>query len=516
MKRALLILFFACLLQMVKAQSTYQIYYGGPKVFTSPLSMTTDGTNYYFLQQIDSKTYLWKQDQAAQTLWIKSFDSLGMDEIDADLIEYKNGSIFISGGATSRDVVFLKADTSGNPEWIRTVDYGDINIVTAHHSTDNGIFQTGYRDFPTGLGFTYDITISRFTPDGNFLWSKAYGDNNYQYSNEASALTAGEGLIVAGFKGIQFQITNELFFTKFDSSGNQLWLKKFNPGTFFEMMTPDFVYNDGDSAYIIGCTARNTNFNYDAYVIRMDTSGTILWTKRFYQIGYHEYIMGMKPDNAGNFDILCRYGLQTGSDTSGYFMLKINRAGNILSSNSLSMTWGFNNFERTDVFTSGSGYMFRTWYYNYANFQNYDCLISTDQNFQIPCSAYNGTYSLSFVNGSMITTNEFLLSAVSITANGSMTTSFTSEQPFAISDLCTLTSLSELKNDVLEIYPNPATDKVNIRLTESSTINIMDISGRQVFSGQYEKGDAMVDVSHLTSGVYVVKCGDAVKRMVIE
>ena len=58
-----------------------------------------------------------------------------------------------------------------------------------------------------------------------------------------------------------------------------------------------------------------------------------------------------------------------------------------------------------------------------------------------------------------------------------------------------------------EVYPNPATDELNIRLGNNVKIKIVDIysiKGERVFSGEFDRSFAKIDISRLVSGVYIV------------
>lgn len=87
------------------------------------------------------------------------------------------------------------------------------------------------------------------------------------------------------------------------------------------------------------------------------------------------------------------------------------------------------------------------------------------------------------------------------------------------------TSVETTKNDVtLNIYPNPTSDFVNIRLNDSFSgtgkVTIFDMSSSIVNSENILNQNARVDVSNLIAGVYLVKVEDSmgqfseVKRIV--
>lgn len=69
-------------------------------------------------------------------------------------------------------------------------------------------------------------------------------------------------------------------------------------------------------------------------------------------------------------------------------------------------------------------------------------------------------------------------------------------------------NVNNLTNNTLKVYPNPATDNINIE-GEFETIEIYSISGKLEMtikqSDNSEKNTMQIDISHLTAGMYIVK-----------
>ncbi len=68
---------------------------------------------------------------------------------------------------------------------------------------------------------------------------------------------------------------------------------------------------------------------------------------------------------------------------------------------------------------------------------------------------------------------------------------------------CSL-SLIETDKTTLEIYPNPTSGNVHIELNGSFTYELVDSRGRMIISGSSESS-ATINISHIESGVYLVK-----------
>jgi hypothetical protein len=79
-----------------------------------------------------------------------------------------------------------------------------------------------------------------------------------------------------------------------------------------------------------------------------------------------------------------------------------------------------------------------------------------------------------------------------------------------------VTSINDIKNSNIKIYPNPTNNIINIEgLTknENNTIQIFDVQGKLVITKTInEKGT--IDLSELNKGVYVIKIGEVAQRIV--
>ncbi|SMC67623.1 T9SS type A sorting domain-containing protein [Moheibacter sediminis] len=73
-------------------------------------------------------------------------------------------------------------------------------------------------------------------------------------------------------------------------------------------------------------------------------------------------------------------------------------------------------------------------------------------------------------------------------------------------------SVSDLnaQSSYFKIYPNPATDFVNVELLESDKANyqLIDIAGRLIKQGKIEAKKSMVSLSGLSKGIYILKLTD--------
>ena len=78
-------------------------------------------------------------------------------------------------------------------------------------------------------------------------------------------------------------------------------------------------------------------------------------------------------------------------------------------------------------------------------------------------------------------------------------------------------SVNEETNSRFQIFPNPANDRIQIRLTEQSfgqPVKIFNQMGQLVHQSTLTAQNTSISIEELSSGVYTVQIGDAVQRIV--
>ncbi|GHT72754.1 alpha-rhamnosidase [Bacteroidia bacterium] len=75
------------------------------------------------------------------------------------------------------------------------------------------------------------------------------------------------------------------------------------------------------------------------------------------------------------------------------------------------------------------------------------------------------------------------------------------------------TGISAVKSEI-NVYPNPFDDYIVLDTTTENQLVICDLSGRTVFSQKTNAGCNRINTSALSQGVYVLKSGDEVKKII--
>jgi hypothetical protein len=66
------------------------------------------------------------------------------------------------------------------------------------------------------------------------------------------------------------------------------------------------------------------------------------------------------------------------------------------------------------------------------------------------------------------------------------------------------TSVEEIREKELTLYPNPATDRVSVDVEDIYNVEIMDVSGRIILEKKKYSG-GYIDISNLSKGFYLIR-----------
>ncbi|UCF04203.1 MAG: hypothetical protein JSV33_09640 [bacterium] len=142
----------------------------------------------------------------------------------------------------------------------------------------------------------YDIFLAKLDANGNHLWSKRFGDADYQYSESVACDGSGNVTATGHFRGtVDFgggPLTSEgdtdIFIVQFDANGNHLWSKRFGgsdrqyglsvacDGLGNVIVTGYFKGTVDFGGGLLTCAGEP-----DIFLVKFDNDGGHLWSKRF-------------------------------------------------------------------------------------------------------------------------------------------------------------------------------------------------------------------------------------------
>ncbi len=123
----------------------------------------------------------------------------------------------------------------------------------------------------------------KYDPDGNQLWVARYRGPNpggaYDFGISL-ALDSNADVYVTGYSFGDGTTNVDIATIRYDSSGNQLWLRRYNgPANGLDEGRDIFLDSVGN-VYVAGVST-GTNATYDYLLLKYDSNGNFLWEKRY-------------------------------------------------------------------------------------------------------------------------------------------------------------------------------------------------------------------------------------------
>ena len=343
-----------------------------------------------FISKLDaSGNYLW-----AKIIGGTNVDNVGFSEVDhaGNLIV---GGTVIGGmnettGEVSADFIYTsfvcKIDPSGNFIWIKTFEgtsYSDYSFTSADISSTGNIYFTGIfqgtRDFDPGTATSTlsssgskasDIFICKLSADGNFIWAKSLGNDEYELSRNL-VVDAAENIYITGnFSGkadfdpgaAVFELSsayyaapvigNTAFIAKYDRNGSFNWAKSIDGK---ETIGYALAVDKSGNVYAAGTYQDKCDVNpgaavdqrtsaggIDSYLCKLGSDGSFIWAKTVGGSGndYGDAISSLDLDVNG--DVYASGSFRSGAfpagtnsflnayGTNDVFVLKLKSSGDLV------------------------------------------------------------------------------------------------------------------------------------------------------------------------------------------
>jgi hypothetical protein len=242
---------------------------------------------------IGAKRYLFLVKTAADGLvsWTKTFGS-GNNNYGFGVRQTTDGGYIISGYSDqygSACIYLIKTNSSGTSVWSKVYQGLTGQALNVEQTSDGGYIIGAIK----AVGG--NIFLIKTNNTGDTTWTKTFSEYNlYSERGEIVKQTSDGGYIITGYKTSE----GAIYLIKTDSKASVTWTKKFN-----NTSDPSGVEQTSDGGYvIIGATSYYGALNGypDIFMIKTNTGGDTLWTKRFGKVSY-DYGRSIKQTSDGGF-----------------------------------------------------------------------------------------------------------------------------------------------------------------------------------------------------------------------
>jgi len=236
-----------------------------------------------FSSPTETHAKLVKTDSNGITEWDNSYGESSSSSYSVE--QTADGGYIIAGkvipyGATDYDVYLVKTDAGGMNEWdLETPSFGgwyDDCGYSVRQTNDGGYIITG--ETHSFGGGDSDVYLVKTDSKGNLKWQKTFGASADDWGESVRQTNDG-GYIIAGSTSSFGKGGIDVYLIKTDLAGRPQWQKTFG-GSDNDLGCSVQQTNDG--GYVIaGQTYSNGAELWDAYLIKADPNGNLLWEMTF-------------------------------------------------------------------------------------------------------------------------------------------------------------------------------------------------------------------------------------------
>ena len=495
-----LVTFCSLLSGICHAQSQFQLAIGGlDRDYAYSIIRTTDGG--YAVAGLtrsfgagDYDFYIVKLDMGGTFQWSKSIGGANA-ELQPSIVQTTDGGYAIAGqtrsfGASPWDIYIVKLDGSGTFQWNRTVRGGGaLSAFSIIQTTDGGYMLVGEGD-------CYFVKLD---PNGALQWTRL------SFGTAYSAIQATDGgYAVVGYTSASGAGNDDMYIVKVDTGGTPQWNKTVG-GTGNEHAYSIVQTTDGGYA-VAGGTDSFGAGGIDMYIVKLDGSGTLQWTRTVGGTG-NDVANSIIQTTDGGYAV-AGYTLFFGAPDM--YIVKLDGNGTLQWSRAVGGTGG--DFANSIIQTTDGGYAVagHTDSFGAGMFDMYIVKLDASGN---TCGNSSSPSSISGTGGTTTSPTPTVITPTPTVTNPTPTTSTGG----TVTAICNPVGIQPILNEIPDSYeldqnfPNPFNPATTISFSLPSksfvSLKVFDALGREVSVLVSEELSAGTYTQHwdaagFASGVY--------------
>jgi len=351
----------------------------------------------------------------------------------------------------------------------------------------------------TAVGY-YDIFVQKLDVNGDFMWAKSMGSNEWDAGSSIVLDSIGNVYIAGVYRGLTdfdpgdsiYNLTpvgeSDSYLVKLDSLGDFIWVKTI--GSSDEDGVNSLAIDKFGGLYFMGFYKDQMDFNpgvdtfnlissghYDTYIEKLDSNGDFIWVKS----------IGGVSEDFGN-------------------SMTIDDEGNIYSTGYFEDSVDFDIGDSTFNLLAGDGY--NVFVQKWSN-----CLLDKSINvddYELTANHTGDSYQWLDCN------NEYSIipgetgQSFDVIVNGTYAVEIIDNECSTISECVTISHIGIEENYLsgeFTIFPNPSTGIFNLETNsdlKNSLINVYDVNGISILSKWSDKKVESIDLSNYPSSIYFI------------
>jgi hypothetical protein len=262
--------------------------------------------------------------QPPDSLWSRTFGGPLADDASS-FVQTADGGYVLAGytysfGAGNEDFWMVKTNGNGDSVWSRTFGGpGWEGANTLQQTSDGGFILAGFTNSFGGGG--YNLWLVRTDAFGNSSWSRSFGGPGWDGAN--CVLQTADGYILAGLTNSYGAGDFDFWLLKTNANGDSVWSRTFGGPLYEDIFS--IQPTTGGGYILAGRTLSYGAGNYDAYLVKTNSSGDSVWTRHFGGTGF-ETATAIQQTADGGY-IFAGITSSYGAGNEDFWLLKTNSNG---------------------------------------------------------------------------------------------------------------------------------------------------------------------------------------------
>jgi len=211
---------------------------------------------------------------AGNQIWAINFGSQpNKNDYPYDIAVDGSGNAYVTGrtNGTGFDYMTIKIASNGTPQWTKMYNGpGNSNDEARAIAVDasGNVYVTGYS---FGSGTNEDYATIKYRPNGDTAWVRRYDnpEHNHDFANAIAIDNAGNVYVT----GQSYTASTgwDYATVKYDSSGNQKWVKTYNGPAGINDVALSIAVNSSGNVYVTGYSdGGGTSYDYATMMLWQD------------------------------------------------------------------------------------------------------------------------------------------------------------------------------------------------------------------------------------------------------
>jgi uncharacterized delta-60 repeat protein len=252
----------------------------GGKDIPYGLAVDQQGNVYVAGTNNDNRMVTVKYSPTGQRLWYELFGSQG-GAFDLALDSQGNPIVCGSSFRSTLDAALVKYRPNGDTAWARYYDWAgdeDHAMALALGSMD-GVATTGYG---AGTSTHYDCISVMYDSVGGRLWAAGYDGPSHGDDRTYHVAVDGSGsVIVVGYGDNGYTTPYDYLVIKYDSTGETLWTRRYDGPAHGEDRVRAAALDCNGNVYVTGRSQGEGSNYYDCATVKYTNDGTFQWASLY-------------------------------------------------------------------------------------------------------------------------------------------------------------------------------------------------------------------------------------------